>query len=89
MRISAAVPLFLAACRLAGASPLDRQSAIVDTDLKIPGDSPLELCPKEHDEDIITIESVDLLPNPPQACVRFPAVSVLNVASHVGLTLHV
>lgn len=34
-------------------------------DLKIPGESPLELCPGEHGKDLVTIESVDLLPNPP------------------------
>ena len=38
-----------------------------DDDLKIPGDSPLELCDKSHDDDIVSIESVDLLPNPPEA----------------------
>ena len=41
----------------------------VNEDLKIPGDSPLELCPKAHDKDIITIDKVDLVPNPPKACV--------------------
>lgn len=38
-------------------------------DLKIPGDSPLELCDKSHDDDLVKIESVDLLPNPPEAYV--------------------
>ncbi|CAM1511263.1 Fc.00g087760.m01.CDS01 [Cosmosporella sp. VM-42] len=40
---------------------------IVNEDLKIPGESPLELCPGEHKEDLVVIESVDLLPNPPKA----------------------
>jgi len=39
----------------------------IDEDLKIPGDSPLELCPKAHDSDILTIQKVDLAPNPPKA----------------------
>ncbi|KAF7549219.1 hypothetical protein G7Z17_g6529 [Cylindrodendrum hubeiense] len=39
----------------------------VNEDLKIPGDSPLELCPGDHTADLITIDRVDLLPNPPQA----------------------
>ncbi|ROW14550.1 hypothetical protein VPNG_03223 [Cytospora leucostoma] len=39
----------------------------VNEDLKIPGNSPLELCPKAHDDDILTIEKVDLVPNPPKA----------------------
>lgn len=41
----------------------------IDEDLKIPGDSPLELCPKAHDSDILTIQKVDLAPNPPKAYV--------------------
>lgn len=41
----------------------------VNDDLKIPGNSPLELCPKAHDDDILSIEKVDLVPNPPKACV--------------------
>lgn len=41
----------------------------VNEDLKIPGNSPLELCPKAHDDDILTIEKVDLVPNPPKAYV--------------------
>ncbi|KUI53767.1 Phosphatidylglycerol/phosphatidylinositol transfer protein [Cytospora mali] len=39
----------------------------VNEDLKIPGNSPLELCPKAHDDDILSIEKVDLVPNPPKA----------------------
>ncbi|KAK7415323.1 Phosphatidylglycerol/phosphatidylinositol transfer protein [Neonectria punicea] len=38
----------------------------VNDDLKIPGDSPLELCPGDHAADLIKIDSVDLSPNPPQ-----------------------
>ncbi|KAI9897014.1 hypothetical protein N3K66_008036 [Trichothecium roseum] len=38
----------------------------VNEDLKVPGDSPLELCPGEHKHDLVTIESVDLSPNPPK-----------------------
>jgi len=36
-------------------------------DNKVPGESPLELCPGEHDHDLVQIESVDLSPNPPKA----------------------
>lgn len=35
--------------------------------LKIPGHSPLELCPQDHSKDVLTIRSVDLKPNPPEA----------------------
>ncbi|OAA41117.1 phosphatidylglycerol / phosphatidylinositol transfer protein [Beauveria brongniartii RCEF 3172] len=34
---------------------------------KIPGDSPLELCDGDHSDDLITINNVDLTPNPPKA----------------------
>ncbi|ROT40601.1 ML domain-containing protein [Sodiomyces alkalinus F11] len=49
--------------------PVERDQSIISADdnLKIPGDSPLELCPGTHDSDIIHIESVDLVPNPPEA----------------------
>lgn len=70
MRFATAVIAFLSAgFAPAGASVLVQrdQSVIVNDDLKVPGDSPLELCPKSHDEDIVTIDSVDLSPNPPQA----------------------
>ncbi|KAM0328105.1 hypothetical protein ACHAQA_005508 [Verticillium albo-atrum] len=43
------------------------QSVINGDDLKIPGDSPLELCPKSHENDIVHIKKVDLSPNPPKA----------------------
>jgi hypothetical protein len=39
----------------------------LDDDLKIPGDSPLQLCPGDHSKDLVTIERVDLSPNPPKA----------------------
>jgi hypothetical protein len=38
-----------------------------DPDLKVPGDSPLELCNKDHGDDLAKILSVDLSPNPPSA----------------------
>ncbi|KAM3495314.1 hypothetical protein MY3957_001337 [Beauveria namnaoensis] len=34
---------------------------------KIPGNSPLELCDGDHSADLITINKVDLTPNPPKA----------------------
>lgn len=34
---------------------------------KVPGSSPLEFCSPNHDNDILTIKSVDLSPNPPLA----------------------
>ncbi|KAI1268900.1 ML domain-containing protein [Xylariaceae sp. FL1019] len=34
---------------------------------KVPGNSPLEFCDKDHSNDIVSIEKVDLTPNPPEA----------------------
>ena len=51
---------------------------VPNEDLKIPGESPLELCPGEHDKDLIEIKSVDLLPNPPQAYVASRPIIVTN-----------
>ncbi len=36
-------------------------------ELSVPGKSPLEFCPDDHSKDILTIERVDLSPNPPLA----------------------
>lgn len=38
---------------------------------KVPGDSPLEFCDKDHGQDTVQIDRVDLLPNPPQSYVSF------------------
>jgi hypothetical protein len=46
------------------------QTAIANDDLKIPGDSPLELCEGDHSDDLLKITSVDLEPNPPEASVN-------------------
>ncbi len=45
------------------------QNVVTNDDLKIPGESPLELCAGDHGDDIVQIERVDLLPNPPEAYV--------------------
>jgi len=39
---------------------------LFDDDLDIPGDNPLKHC-KEPKDDILTLENVDLAPNPPKA----------------------
>jgi len=70
MRFSAiAVALYAAVAAARGLSLFGHDQEIIpNDDLKIPGDSPLELCPaKDHDKDIATILSVDLSPNPPSA----------------------
>jgi len=66
MRFSAAFAVLLATANgrsFFGGS----QDVIVNEDLKIPGDSPLELCQGEHKDDLVHIEKVDLEPNPPAA----------------------
>lgn len=37
---------------------------------KVPGDSPLQFCDGDHARDVVRIEKVDLLPNPPESYVR-------------------
>lgn len=34
-------------------------------DLRVPGESPLEFCDADRDHDLLTIDKVDLSPNPP------------------------
>lgn len=40
-----------------------------DESLKIPGDNPLEYCQASHESDLVTIDHVNLTPNPPKAYV--------------------
>ncbi|KAF5666030.1 phosphatidylglycerol phosphatidylinositol transfer [Fusarium heterosporum] len=63
------------ACLTACLAPVAAFSVVIEKtpdvaisdNLKIPGDSPLELCPGDHSADLIKIDSVDLSPNPPKA----------------------
>jgi hypothetical protein len=54
------------------------EQSVLGDDNKIPGESPLELCDKSHDNDIIHIESVDLAPNPPLAYVIYHLNPILS-----------
>lgn len=68
MRLSAALIALSAGVAQAGFGlNFGGSQVVVNEDLKIPGSSPLELCDKAHDEDILEIQNVDLVPNPPQA----------------------
>lgn len=40
---------------------------ILDGSLSVPGESPLEYCQANHDSDVLTIDYVNLQPNPPSA----------------------
>lgn len=70
MRFSAALTCLVACAAPITAAALNGRSGVKaadDDDHKVPGESPLQLCPGEHDKDLIEIESVDLTPNPPKA----------------------
>jgi len=47
-------------------SPL-HQAVLFDNELTVPGESPLLYCDRPGDDWIVHIDSVDLLPNPPEA----------------------
>ncbi|KAI9839223.1 MAG: Phosphatidylglycerol/phosphatidylinositol transfer protein [Sarea resinae] len=71
MRFSTSLLAFLFASLVASKSTVasSRETLHIlddDTDLRVPGDSPLEFCQKTTD-DILEIDHVNLDPNPPQA----------------------
>lgn len=71
MRLSA---VFVAAVSTASALSIfgsGDKTVVANDDLKIPGQSPLELCDQDHYDDIVKIQSVDLLPNPPESYVPY------------------
>jgi hypothetical protein len=45
---------------------------VLDESLRVPGESPLEFCQPNHDDDLLVIDHVNLLPNPPAAYVLYP-----------------
>ncbi|KAL1891924.1 Phosphatidylglycerol/phosphatidylinositol transfer protein [Ceratocystis pirilliformis] len=68
--LTTAVALLSATIAPASAFSLISQSGagLVATEKqKIPGDSPLALCDRSHADDVVVIERVDLVPNPPKA----------------------
>lgn len=66
--LSTLAPLLLSAAVVVDAGIWDKQTALVDdVDKKIPGISPLEHCSTEFAGDILTLEHVNLSPNPPLA----------------------
>ncbi|KAK5660392.1 hypothetical protein OQA88_12935 [Cercophora sp. LCS_1] len=67
MRLSAAVITLFGASVSAFSLGGDGQSVIIKDELDVPGQSPLKFCEADREKDIITIESVVLSPNPPQA----------------------
>ncbi|KAI0014335.1 ML domain-containing protein [Xylariaceae sp. FL0662B] len=68
MRLSVAyVAALTASCVTAASWFGSSQEIVVNAAEKVPGDSPLEFCDSDHSKDIVKIESVDLLPNPPES----------------------
>lgn len=69
MRFSTAVAC-LSACLAAPATALaiwgDSAHAF-DSNLKVPGENPIEFCNADRDDNLIVIDKVDLAPNPPKA----------------------
>jgi len=69
MRVSSTIIAFLTAS--ASGLGLFRtegdQSIIINDELDVPGQSPLKYCDASRGDDIIEIEKVDLVPNPPEA----------------------
>ena len=59
------LPLFISSLASSSSfSFLGSNQQILDEDLKVPGDNPLNFCGKS-DDFILTINNVDLEPNPP------------------------
>ncbi|KAI1434675.1 ml domain-containing protein [Xylaria sp. CBS 124048] len=66
--LSVACILALSASNLVSAGSWFSSSDVsVHTAKKVPGASPLEFCDKDHSEDTVHIDNVDLSPNPPSA----------------------
>lgn len=63
--LAALAPLLLSASALAIWN--DKQLLLDDADKKIPGVSPLEHCSADFAGDILTLDHVNLNPNPPLA----------------------
>lgn len=42
---------------------------VLDESLRVPGESPFEFCALDHKDDLLVIERINLIPNPPQAYV--------------------
>lgn len=68
MRISIFAPLLLAATATALVKPAADKIVIQEDTFSVPGDNPLFFCNNPEDEKyILTVDNVDLDPNPPTA----------------------
>ncbi|KAI0815438.1 phosphatidylinositol transfer protein [Xylaria sp. FL0064] len=64
---SAACIAALSAGNLVSAGWFGTDDVTTNEAQKVPGDSPLQFCDADHSEDMVHIENVDLLPNPPES----------------------
>jgi hypothetical protein len=70
MKLLTLAPVLLGAATLANGLSIwrgDKQELVINGDLDIPGESPLQHCTAAHEDDLLVIEKVDLAPNPPLA----------------------
>ncbi|CAI4216948.1 unnamed protein product [Parascedosporium putredinis] len=84
MRFSAIIAILSASLAPAAAvfsSPISARGS----ETKVPGDSPLEFCAAQHDNDILKIQRVDLSPNPP--CAIGEATKDIEEGAYVSLTV--
>lgn len=75
MRFNVACAAALSAAGIASALPgwLNNQVNVYDDDKPtVPGENPLTYCNADRNDDIITIDHVNLSPNPPAAYVNLP-----------------
>lgn len=54
-----------------GLSFFSNHQRVLDDSLAVPGESPLEYCQPNHEQDLLIIQHVNLTPNPPVAYVIF------------------
>ncbi|KAH8164001.1 hypothetical protein CIB48_g4225 [Xylaria polymorpha] len=85
MRLSSAVYIAaLSASNLVSAgSWFGTGDVIVNDAQKVPGDSPLQFCDANHDEDTVHIDKVDLSPNPPEAGSKLVITATGTVAKRI------
>lgn len=70
MRLVAVITLALGLTPASALNRFRRDQISITDDLDVPGESPLKYCDANRKDDLVSIEKVDLLPNPPEAYVQ-------------------
>jgi hypothetical protein len=71
-----------------GLSAFGNDQYVFDDSLAVPGDSPLEYCQPNHENDLLIIQHVNLKPNPPKPYVLYQFQGCLLLLTHYsGQTL--